>query len=551
LDFDIHLSFGLCHLLFLLSITNTQNFFYKNQPIKLSKKALFTNNLLKSFMSSKILSATVLGVEAELLEVEADTGGGFGSIFIVGLPDTAVSEAKERVRSAIKNSNLDFPRYNTTINLAPAHIKKHGPSLDLPIAISVLLTANYLQQESLTGKLFIGELSLHGQIRPVDGILPIALKAKQAGIQTLIVPKQNAPEAAVIKDLEVTPADNLKQLIEHLNNQEKINPQPLVEFKASRPSSSFDMAYIRGQENAKRALEIAAAGGHNIAMSGPPGSGKTMLGRSFATILPDLTLEEALETTKVHSAAGELTDRKKGIVNQRPFRSPHHSASAVALTGGGSTPRPGEISLAHNGVLFLDEFIEFPKQVLESLRQPLEDGIINISRINKSFSFPARFILVASMNPCPCGYYGDDEKECTCSASQVANYQKRMSGPISDRIDIHIHVPRIKFEKLSSMEKTEDSDTIKQRVQTARTRQKERFIGETFSINSQMGSETTKKICRVNNESEQLLKNAVEKMSLSPRSYFRILKIARTIADLAGKTDIETAHVAEAIQYRP
>ncbi len=501
-------------------------------------------------MSSKILSATVSGVEAELLEVEADTGGGFGNIFIVGLPDTAVSEAKERVRSAVKNSHLDFPRMNTTVNLAPAHIKKHGPSLDLPIAISILLAADRIKQESLANKLFIGELSLHGEVRPVQGVLPIALKAKEAGIETIVVPEKNSLEAGIVKDMKVIPVKDLKQTINYLNRKEEIKAQDPVDFRAGRTPSSFDMAHVRGQENAKRALEIAAAGGHNIAMCGPPGSGKTMLGKSFSTILPDLTLEEALETTKIYSAAGELADKEKGVINQRPFRSPHHSASIVALIGGGSNPRPGEVSLAHNGVLFLDEFIEFPKQVLENLRQPLEDGIINISRINKSFTFPAKFILVASMNPCPCGYYGDKEKECVCSASQIANYQKRISGPISDRIDIHIHVPRIEFKKLTSIEQTENSDTIRQRVRSARIIQKQRFSGKGSCLNSQMGSEETKKICRVDNESEQLLKNAVEKMSLSPRSYFRILKIARTIADLNDKNNIESAHVAEAIQYR-
>jgi magnesium chelatase family protein len=502
-------------------------------------------------MSSKILSATVVGVDAELLEVEADTGGGeYGMVSIVGLPDTAVSEAKERVRSAIKNSGFHFPRLKTTINLAPAYLKKHGPSLDLPIAISILCATGHISPRDVEGKLFVGELALNGTIRPVNGVLSMALKAKEEGVTTMFVPSSNAAEASLVEEVEVYSLDSLEQTIDHLGRKNPLTPTPVADFDLTNNKNHFDMAYVRGQEHAKRALEIAAAGGHNIAMTGPPGSGKTLLARSFNSILPDLTINEALEITKIHSAAGELNNPDTGLLTQRPFRSPHHSASAVALIGGGSLPRPGEVSLAHRGVLFLDEFTEFPKHILENLRQPLEDGVINVSRINKSITFPAQFTLVAAMNPCPCGYYGDEEKECNCTASQIVNYSKKISGPLLDRIDLHIEVPRIKFEKLSSQDQEESSKKIKQRIHQARHVQKERF-GHRFHTNSEISSEIVKRVCPVNTEGQQLLKNAVETMGISPRSYFRVLKIARTIADLESEADIKTSHVAEALQYRP
>lgn len=493
-----------------------------------------------------------MGVEAELLEVEADTGGGeFGVVSIVGLPDTAVSEAKERVRSAIKNSGFYFPRLKITINLAPAYLKKHGPSLDLPIAVSILCATDHVNAQDVKNKLFIGELALNGKIRPVDGILSIALKAKKQGITTLFVPSSNAKEASLVEGLKVYSLNNLNQTINHLNNKQTLDPIPSADFDLANNKHVFDMAHIRGQEHAKRALEIAAAGGHNISMTGPPGSGKTLLARSFSSILPDLTMDEALEITKVHSAAGELNDPNLGLLTQRPFRAPHHSASAVALIGGGTLPKPGEVSLAHRGVLFLDELTEFPKQILENLRQPLEDGIINVSRINKSIAFPAQFTLVAAMNPCPCGYYGDEKKECTCTATQIANYTKKISGPLLDRIDLHIEVPRIKFEKLSSEQQNEASKQIKHRVEQARRLQRQRFKDQSFYTNAEMSSEMVRRVCQTAQEGRRLLKNAVESLGLSPRSYFRVLKMARTISDLENKQEIDTHHVAEALQYRP
>ena len=503
-------------------------------------------------MSSKILSAAVIGLDAEIVEVEADTTSGpLGAFAVVGLPDAAVSESRERVRSAIKNSGFSFPKQKVVINLAPADLKKYGPSYDLPMAISAMLIRKKINiTQPLDKLLFIGELALNGGLRPVNGILSIALKARKEGMSAIFVPQANAPEAKLVKDLRVVPVNNLRQLVRHLGNKEIIPPAPASDFDFTNIKTMFDMAHIKGQEHVKRAMEIAAAGAHNMIMSGPPGSGKTLIARTMPSILPDLTLAEALELTKIYSVAGQLPP-DVALVTSRPFRSPHHTASGVALVGGGTWPRPGEISLAHRGVLFLDEFTEFPRQVLENLRQPLEDGVIHVSRAAGTLTFPAKFILVSAMNPCSCGFYGDREKACVCSPSQIINYQKKISGPIIDRIDLHIEVPRINFNKLSSNSNSESSKSIKTRVQSARVLQQQRFKNTPFMTNSEMTSEATKNFCELDNTSKQLLKNAVEQMHLSARAYFRILKLARTIADLAALEHIASVHVAEALQYRP
>lgn len=503
-------------------------------------------------MSSKVISAAVIGLDAELVEVEADTGGGQMGLFsIVGLPDTAVSESKERVRSAIKNSDLFLPKVKITVNLAPADLKKYGPSYDLPIAVSILLTNGFLKpKENLSEAIFVGELALNGDLRQIHGVLPIAVKARQEKIKTLYVPKENASEAKLVKNINVVPVKNLKELFLHLEGRKIIEAEEHKEFDFVNDEILSDMVHIRGQEHVKRAMEISAAGAHNMLMGGPPGSGKTMIARTMPSILPDLIFEEALEITKIYSVAGKL-DNKTALVTNRPFRSPHHSASGVALVGGGAWPRPGEISLAHRGVLFLDEFGEFPRPVLENLRQPLEDGVINVSRAAGNLTFPAKFILVAAMNPCPCGFYGDQEKQCICTPNQIINYKKKISGPILDRIDLHIEVPRVNFDKLSSQGGGEMSADIKKRVQAARLVQQKRFKNKAFITNSEMTSEAVKSFCQVDGNSKRLLKNAVEQMHLSARAYFRILKLARTIADLNSEENILTPHIAEALQYRP
>ncbi|MEA3398723.1 MAG: YifB family Mg chelatase-like AAA ATPase [Patescibacteria group bacterium] len=502
-------------------------------------------------MSSKILSAAVIGLSAEIIEVEADvTSGTLGTFAVVGLPDAAVSESRERVRAAIKNSGFKFPKQRVVVNLAPADLKKFGPSYDLPMSISILMIKNKIGiVTNLAKTIFIGELALDGSLRGINGILPITIKAAQLGFDTIFVPEINAKEAKLVKAIKVIAVKNLAQTIYHLAGRNIIEPTPESEFNFSNVKIMFDMSHIKGQEHVKRAMEIAAAGAHNMLMNGPPGSGKTLIARTMPSILPDLTLEEALEITKIYSVAACLPPGTALITN-RPFRSPHHTASGVALVGGGTWPKPGEISLAHRGVLFLDEFAEFPRQVLENLRQPLEDGTIHVSRAAGNLSFPAKFILISAMNPCPCGYYGDKEKNCVCSPAQIINYKKKISGPILDRIDLHIEVPRINFEKLTSDENNEKSNIIKTRIQTARAIQHKRLKKTPFITNSEMPSAAVKNFCEIDNASKQLLKTAVDQLNLSARAYFRILKLARTIADLAKEEKILPAHTAEALQYR-
>ena len=503
-------------------------------------------------MLATVLSSAMLGIDAYIVKVEVDVAGGLPSFSTVGLPDSAIKESRDRVTAAIKNSGFYFPQTRITANLAPADIRKAGSAFDLPIAIGVMAATNQIVPAKLENAIILGELALDGSIRGIQGVLPIAIAAKENGIQDLILPAENAREAAIVEEVNVYPVASLAEAAAFLNSEKEISPEPTTlstDPHTTHTESLLDLLDVKGQEHVKRAIEVAAAGGHNLIMIGPPGSGKTMIAKRIPSILPRLSMEESLETTKIQSIIGILPSDTPLVV-VRPYRSPHHTISDAGLIGGGNVPRPGEVSLAHNGVLFLDELPEFRRNVLEVMRQPLEDRQVTISRAAASLTYPANFMLVAAMNPCPCGFFSDPNRDCKCSQNQIQNYISRISGPLLDRIDIQVEVPAVKYAELADEATGEPSAIVRERVEAARQVQHHRFAGTTLHANATMQPRQIREYCKVNSEAQELLRVAINQLGLSARAYDRILKVARTIADLDRNPNIEAVHVSEAIQYR-